>query len=158
MPDIVVGPKPEQFDDWYALFALLDRCFAFMEGRIDPPSSLSRMTPKLLDEKAQAEHLIVAHSGETLVGCGFGKVSHDELYVSKLAVDFDYRCHGIASKIIEALEQVASDLGLKALTLETRVELTENHRTFERLGFRKAGESSHPGHTRATSFMYHKPI
>ena len=32
--------------DWPALLALIARAFAYMEGRIDPPSSLHRLTPQ----------------------------------------------------------------------------------------------------------------
>ena len=43
--------------DWDALHALLRTCFAFMEGRIDPPSSLASMTPGSLRAKAAEETL-----------------------------------------------------------------------------------------------------
>jgi phosphinothricin acetyltransferase len=37
------------------------------------------------------------------------------------------------------------------LELETRIELTENHATFARMGFIKTAETAHPGYERPTS-------
>lgn len=40
--------------------------------------------------------------------------------------------------------------GRKALELQTRIELLENHKAFAAMGFRKIGESSHEGYDRPT--------
>lgn len=47
---------------------------------------------------------------------------------------------------------------LPALELETRVELTENHHVFSRLGFTIVGAGSHEGYDRPTDFLLRKPI
>ena len=43
------GPK----DDFAALHAHVTQCFSYMQGRIDPPSSLSRLTVDGLREMAE---------------------------------------------------------------------------------------------------------
>jgi phosphinothricin acetyltransferase len=48
----------------------------------------------------------------------------------------------------------ARALGLPRVTLQTRVELTENHTAFEAMGFRKTGATAHAGYDRPTSFTY----
>ena len=46
---------------------------------------------------------------------------------------------------------VAVEQGLLRLELETRIELTENHEAFAKLGFVKIAERSHVGHQRVTA-------
>jgi len=41
---IQITRAPEKFSDWTRLLQLLQESFAFMEERIDPPSSVQRMT------------------------------------------------------------------------------------------------------------------
>jgi hypothetical protein len=55
-------------------------------------------------------------------------------------------------------EADAKILGLAALELESRIELTENHQAFAALGFTKTGETAHPGYNRATSITMRKPV
>ena len=54
--------------------------------------------------------------------------------------------------------RLAEEGGLDGLELETRIELTENHHTFGRLGFVKTAESSHPGYTTITSITMRAPL
>ncbi|SLN34598.1 hypothetical protein ROH8110_01726 [Roseovarius halotolerans] len=49
-------------------------------------------------------------------------------------------------------------MGLSGLELETRIELTENHETFRRLGFVKSGEGAHKGFERSTYIIMRKNI
>ncbi|MEM9061328.1 MAG: nucleotidyltransferase family protein [Pseudomonadota bacterium] len=164
-PEISVDPWPEvtvvrcgQVEDWRALHALLVRAFAYMENRIDPPSSLNRMTPDEIARKAGEELCFIAHDGIDLIGCIFCKIDQSFLYVGKLAVNPAHQGKGIGKALMTAAETEARRLGLRALELQTRVELTENHRTFTRMGFTKSGETSHPGFDRATSITMRKPV
>ena len=77
---------PPEFADWSALLLLLQSAFAYMDGRIDPPSSLHRMGVEQLRAKARQETLILATEGDALVGCAFAEVRSDCVYVSKVAV------------------------------------------------------------------------
>lgn len=43
---------------------------------------------------------------------------------------------------------------LRALELQTRIELVENHHTFAALGFAKVAETCHPGFERTTSMTF----
>lgn len=45
------------FAQWADLLALLQRAFAFMDGRIDPRSSLTLLDAAVMQAKAQGEHL-----------------------------------------------------------------------------------------------------
>ena len=50
----------------------------------------------------------------------------------------------------------ARALGLTALTLQTRIELTETHAALAALGFAVTGSTAHPGFDRPTSLTMQK--
>lgn len=146
------------FSDWLGLHSLLTDCFGYMEGRIDPPSSLNRMTPDVLSRKALQETLVVVFHGKELVACGFLRDTDQGIYLGKLAVKPAFRKNGILTAIVGIAEQAARDRGKTALELETRIELVENHKAFGALGFVKTGESRHAGYDRPTSIRMKKPV
>jgi ribosomal protein S18 acetylase RimI-like enzyme len=146
------------FDRWDELHRLLMESFAYMAPRIDPPSSLLRMGVADLAAKTVQETLLLAADGDRLVGCVFLRLEPDRAYVGKLAVDAAYRGQGIARRLLAMAEVFAVDHGRVALELQTRVELTENHAAFSRLGFVKVAETAHPGYDRPTSITMRKPI
>jgi len=153
---IVVSPPG--FSDWPGLLALLRSAYAYMEARIDPPSSLLRMDAAQLEAKARDELLIVALEGRRPVGCAFATLRDDCVYVGKVAVDDSIRRRGVARKLMQAAEALARANDRPFLELETRIELTENHATFAALGFAKVGETAHAGFDRPTSITMRKPV
>lgn len=155
---LTIGPAGPHFDDWPALLTLLQRAFASMDGRIDPPSSLTAMDAAALRAKAAGEHLLLAHHGRTLAGCVFAALRSDCVYLGKLAVDVQWRGRGVARQLVDAAAGWARAQGRTALELQTRVELLENHRAFAALGFVKVGETAHPGYTRPTSITLRRAL
>ncbi|MEM6905221.1 MAG: GNAT family N-acetyltransferase [Pseudomonadota bacterium] len=139
--------------DWQAVHALLVASFAGMEGRINPPSSLTRMAPADL---ASREALLAEDQG--LVGCIFLEARGECLYLSKLAVAPARQGRGFARALVEEAGRIARSRGLTRLELQTRIELAENHRTFARLGFAKTGETAHPGFDRPTSITMDRAL
>lgn len=156
--DVVISSADAHFRDWARLHALLVECFAYMEGRIDPPSSLTRMPPEVLAAKAREETLLIAVANGVLIGCGYVSERREALYIGKLAVQAAYRRRGVLRALIEEAEKLARDRGKAYLELQTRVELVENHRTFAALGFVVAGHTTHPGFDRPTSITMRKPV
>ena len=144
--------------DWPELLALLRRAFAFMEGRIDPPSSLGRLDADGLAAKARAQRCFLAFRGARLAGCVFCQPRSDCLYLGKVAVDPDLQGQGIGRALLARAEAEARALGLPALELQTRIELVENHRAFARLGFLRVGETAHAGYDRPTSTTMRKAL
>ena len=153
-----VALAPADFAEWSGLLALLRDSFAYMDSRIDPPSSLRQMGIAELRAKASDESLIVACDDEGLVGCAFAALKADCVYVGKLAVAERARGSGIARRIVGVAESLAADNGRQFLELRTRIELVENHRAFAALGFAKVGETAHPGYSRATSITMRKRL
>jgi len=149
--DISVRRAAVDFADWEAVRALIHDAFAYMNGRIDPPSSAWRLTPQSMAADAAKGALLLAGAGHTLVGCVFVRPKQDALYIGKLAVQPGLHGSGIGKALVQAARAEALALGLKALELETRIELTENHAAFARMGFTRTAETAHPGYERPTS-------
>ena len=139
-----------------AVLDLVQSSFAFMDGRIDPPSSMHRLTAAAIREQCETGEIWTL--GMPPHACIFLKTHGDALYIGKLAVAAARRGEGCARDLVALAEKRAADLGLSALELETRVELVENHEAFSRLGFQKHGEGSHPGYDRPTFVIMRKRI
>ncbi|WP_284420212.1 MULTISPECIES: GNAT family N-acetyltransferase [unclassified Bradyrhizobium] len=148
---IIIRRAPPDFSDWEQVRALILEAFAYMDARIDPPSSALRITPQSMQEDAEKGALLLADDAGDLVGCVFVRPKGDALYLGKLAVRPGLQGAGIGRRLVDAAGEEARRLGLKALELQTRIELTENHGAFGRMGFVKIGETAHEGFDRPTS-------
>ncbi|MEL6220216.1 MAG: GNAT family N-acetyltransferase, partial [Pseudomonadota bacterium] len=102
--------------------ALLVEAFAFMEGRIDPPSSLTRMGPEVLAEKAATEIVLIAEDEGRIVACAFLAEEPPALSLSKVAVALSHRGRGLARALIDRAVQEAKMRGLDRFRLQSRVE------------------------------------
>jgi GNAT superfamily N-acetyltransferase len=153
-----ISTSPEGFSDWPGLVNLVRDAFAYMDSRIDPPSSLTRMGLEEFKAKAEKEVLIVAYERLTLVGCAFADLREDCVYLGKVAVTKAARGKGVARRLFAAADELAKSHGKQALELQTRVELVENHATFGALGFIKVAETAHPGYSRSTSNTMRRPV
>jgi N-acetylglutamate synthase-like GNAT family acetyltransferase len=146
------------FTRWDELLALILAAFASMNGRIDPPSSALRLTAQALAEKAEAEIGHVAIEQGKLTGCLFLRPETDCLYVGKLAVLPSAQGKGLGRRLLAIAQETAAALGLPALRLETRIELTDNHAVFAAWGFSRTAEKAHPGFTRTTFIEMRKDL
>ncbi|SMF12411.1 Pyrrolidone-carboxylate peptidase (N-terminal pyroglutamyl peptidase) [Tistlia consotensis] len=158
---VEVGPS--DFADWPALLDLVAASFAPMAGRIDPPSSADALTAEALAGKARAERLLLVRDdaetgGGRPIACAFLRLDPDAAYVGKIAVAPALQGRGLARALLAEAERVAAAAGRPALTLQTRVELTDNHRIFAALGFSRVAETAHPGYDRTTSLTFRKEL
>ena len=144
-----LGPGDAALRD---VLTLIRTAFADMDGRIDPPSSMHRLS--LDSVSAQAENGEVWGIGDPVQACVFLTPKSDSLYLGKLAVAPDARRLGLARRLIALARSRAADLGLPCVELQTRIELVENHATFEALGFNEIGRTAHAGYDRPTSITY----
>ncbi len=157
-PAILVRPAARDFSDWERVRLLILDAFAYMGPRIDPPSSALRLTAESIRTSAESGMLLLAHRADDLVGCVFAHQKNDALYISKLAVSPSLQRAGIGRKLLEAARNEACQRGVGMLELETRIELTENHAAFARMGFIKTAETSHEGFDRPTSIVMRAPV
>lgn len=146
--------SPERADaktNWAALLRLVQQSFAYMDGRIDPPSSMHRLTADSIAKHTRDQEVWIIGSPKAPVACVFLTEKPDSLYVGKLAVAESHRGKGYARALIACAEARARAKGLPALELQSRIELTEIHATFARMGFVKSCEDAHAGYDRPTS-------
>lgn len=130
------------------------RAFAGMEGRIDPPSSLNRMTLYTLQSQAEVSEVWVI--GDPVQGTVILTPKPKVLYVGKLAVRG--RRNGLGRALIGHAQNRALALGLDWLELQSRVELTEVHAAFKALGFHEVMRTTHTGFARPTSITFRKAV
>jgi ribosomal protein S18 acetylase RimI-like enzyme len=140
-------------DDFAPILALITRAFAGMHARIDPPSSLQSLTIETLQSGGE-----VWAAGHPASACMILTPRPDHLYLGKLAVDPAMQGRGLARILITQAETRARQLNLPCIQLQTRVELTENHRVFTRLGFTQTAATAHPGYARPTSLTFTKEV
>jgi ribosomal protein S18 acetylase RimI-like enzyme len=138
------------------VLTLVREAFGFMDDRIDPPSSMHRLDLGALDRQAAEGEIWVA--GEPVAACVFLSYQPGALYLGKLAVAGSARRQGLARRLVDLAEGVARALGLPALELQTRVELTENHATFRAMGFTEVARTAHPGYDRPTSITFRRAV
>ncbi len=153
------GPIPYQATepfDWPALLHLIQTEFASMEGRIDPPSSMLRLTAD--DIARQAASGEVWGIGLPPDACMFLTPKPDALYIGKLAVAAAHRGKGLARRLIDTAACRAQALGLPVLELQVRVELVENQRAFAAMGFTETERTAHAGFDRPTSITMRRTI
>lgn len=154
-----INKLPDDFTDWSGLLSLIMSAFAYMDERIDPPSSAHKLTETSLAQKAQDEICYIAEDQGVLVGCIFCRPEPPLfLYIGKLAISKAMQGKGIGRALLERAELEAVERGLPNLRLETRIELRENHQAFQRWGFVKTADRSHPGYDRITFIEMMKPL
>jgi ribosomal protein S18 acetylase RimI-like enzyme len=151
---LLVEVQDEHFSKVEELLVLIQTTFAFMEDRIDPPSSMRLLTTATLAKKCKDETLFTVSDNNRLIGCAFAKEFEDYLYVGKVAIAQSHRGCGIGQRLIRACKSRAIECGKPTLEIQVRVELIENQHFFKKLGFVKSGETAHAGYTCPTSFTY----
>jgi len=131
------------------VLALTRAAFAFMDGVVDPPSSIHRMDMAALTAAAGAGELWVI--GAPVRASVILTPKPDALYLGKLAVAEEARGQGLARRLVDHAAARAAALGLAAVELQVRVELTGNQRAFAAMGFAEVARTAHAGYARPTS-------
>ncbi|SFD83717.1 Acetyltransferase (GNAT) family protein [Sulfitobacter brevis] len=131
------------------VLTLIQASFASMEGRIDPPSSMQRLT--LAELQGHCTMGEVWSLGVPVTACVLFTAKPNRLYIGKLSVAAHARRQGLSRRLIDLAHHRAAALGLPWLELQTRIELVENHATFAALGFSEHARTAHAGFSRPTS-------
>lgn len=142
--------------DLDAVLDLMRTSFAYLDTRIDPPSSIHKLTLETLTEAATRSEIWVI--GETPQACIILTRRPASLYLSKLAVAKAARGQGLARRLVQHALERAREMGMPSVTLQTRVELTENQAAFARLGFEEMCRTAHPGYDRPTSITFERKV
>lgn len=150
--------RARQGYDWAAVLRLIRESFAYMDGRIDPPSSMLRLTEAEIAAQAETGEVWVIEADGMPVACVFLTEKPGRLSIGKLAVAASWRGRGFARRLVGVAEERALARGLPTLELQTRVELKENHAAFRALGLVQAGATAHAGFDRPTSLTFRKSL
>lgn len=133
---------------------LIRQEFSYMDGVVDPPSSMHRLTVEAL-ARGDGEVWVI---GSPPIACVVMTQKPEVLYVGKLAVAAARRGEGLAKVLLDRADERARELGLGWVELQTRIELTANHQTFAALGFVETIRTAHPGYSRPTSITFRRPV
>lgn len=145
-------------EDFGAILALIRDSFAYMDGLIDPPSSMHRLgVADVARQATNGEVWVIGPPGAPLA-CVFLTPKPDALYIGKLAVAAGVRGRGHGRMMIDLAGERARARGLPVLELQTRVELTGNQRFFTSLGFAEVARTAHPGYDHPTSITYRRAV
>lgn len=128
--------------------------FAYMDGLIDPPSSIHSTT--LAD--LQNPGVEVWAMGQPPEACVILTPKPPALCIGKLAVATNARRRRLATILINHAETRALALGLTHLELQTRVELVANQAAFAALGFVETARTAHKGYARPTAITYQRKV
>ena len=137
--------------DFGPVLRLIQSEFAYMEGRIDPPSSMRDLTEQTLAAAPEVWAL-----GDPPVACMVLRPKDNFLYLGKLAVAAGHRGQGLARRMVALAEERAATLGLDGVELQTRIELVENQQAFRAMGFAETARTAHKGYASPTSITFRK--
>ncbi len=83
-------------------------------------------------------HVVLACQGDEAVGCGAVKAFDDKtMEVKRMYVPLEKRGQGIASLVLQALEQWCIEMGYERCILETGLKQPEAIRLYEKNNYRK---------------------
>ena len=151
-------PRRMRATEAEAVLDLIRAAFAFMAGRIDPPSSMHRLTADAIRQQDRTGEVWVVAEAGRILACMVLTPQPGALYLGKLAVAEEARGRGLSRLMADRAAAQARGLGLPRVELQTRVELAENHAIFRRLGFVETGATAHPGFDRPTSLTFARPV
>ena len=133
---------------------LIQTSFAYMTGRIDPPSSMHQLTVSALAQMAKDSSVLAL--GDPVAACLVAKPLPHALYLGKIAIASDLRGRGVLRALLGRSEELARALSLSRLELQVRIELMENQKIFSKFGFVETARNAHPGYDRATEITMQK--
>ncbi|MCB2125945.1 MAG: GNAT family N-acetyltransferase [Rhodobacteraceae bacterium] len=145
-------------EDMGPILNLIREAFAYMDGIVDPPSSVHDLTGPALAEAARTGEVWVIDELGAPLACMVLTPKPGRLHIGKLAVAAGQRRKGLARQLLAHATTRAKALGLPLLEMQSRVELTGNHAAFEAMGFVRAGETAHRGYDRPTSVTFRRPL
>lgn len=126
--------EPERLEpddpDMPAVPALIRESSAYMNGRIDPPSSMHPLTLKSLARHCSDGEIWII--GRPVPACLLLSRKPGRLYLGKLAATRGSRSRGPARCLIGTAAALARARNILVLEPKTRVELTGIHAAFAR--------------------------
>lgn len=155
---MTVGISQGGIADCEAVLVVLQAAFTEMKGKIEPESGVWKETAVSLQQKLQTHTLFIAKEQGQIIGCVFCEPQEDKIYLGRLAVLPSQRGRGIASQLIEQVEQFGREQGCTHCWLGVRIVLAGNVRLFQKHGYVIVVEQAHQGFDKPTYYLMVKPI
>lgn len=145
--------------DAAALAQTIAAAFEQYRGKLQPESGAFRETAEAIGaELAGDGGAIVAERNGVVVGCVMVKPIEGDLYFGRLSVLPTERGHGIARRLVEAVEDEARRRQFGGVRLGVRIVLTDNQRFFASLGYTEYSREAHEGFDHPTSINMRKAL
>ncbi len=145
-------------DESGAVARVVHAAFAEYRGRLRPKSGALAETAETIAAAFGDHWVAVAERDGVLVGAVLYTRRDDDIYLGRLSTSPEYRGQGIASALIEHVEEHARRLGAPAVTLGVRIALPENLRFFQAHGYVEVGRDTHAGFDQPTSIRLAKRL
>ena len=117
------------------VYQIMKTAFAEYIGKLNPPSGVDTETledARLAVSKGGA--LLAWLDGKAVGSCRY--MFHDQsCYIGRVSVLPGFRGHGIASAMVERIEEIARDHACEWLEVTVRMEIETNMRLYQRMGF-----------------------
>lgn len=158
-PDMIERPAPAGelqirlavSGDAPAIADLVRRAFARQAVAVmPPPSALGETGGRIAAHLARDGGVVVTVGCEIVAAC-LWTVTGGDMYLSRVAVDPQWRRRGIARAMLAEVRERARAAGLARITLKTRILLEGNRRLFASCGFFEIARHTHEGYDQPTS-------
>jgi GNAT superfamily N-acetyltransferase len=123
---------------------------------LQPPSGALRETLTDVGNRQRDGIVLVAQSGDELIGSLYAARKDDALYLTRLAVVPAWRRRGVGRALVREAEAQACRIGATRLILRVRVNLPDNHAYFQAMGFTRTDEGQDPG--RPPYYVMERPV
>jgi len=131
-------------EDAPLVYDIMQQAFAEYLGVLDPPSGAHNETLNDVIVALDQGGAILAWMGTQAVGSA-RYVWHDDLcYIGRVSVLPPYRGQGIASAMMEHIEELARGHGSSFLEIGVRMILENNINLYKRIGYTIADVFEHP--------------
>ncbi len=140
------------------LLRLINDAFAEYKGHLDPPSGAHNETAETLNHALHSGSAALASIDGESAGCVFYTPKDGYVYIGRLAVLPAFRRFGVGTSLMKYAEQRAGDVGFRRVQIGVRLALPHLHAYYEKLGYSRVRDETHPGYERPTYTVMEKQI
>lgn len=131
-------------DDAPLVYDIMQRAFAEYFGVLEPPSGVHVETLDDVIVALDQGGAILAWIGSEAVGSARYAFREDSCYIGRVSVLPLYRGQGIASAMMEYIEEIARAHGSRYMEISVRMALESNINLYKRIGYSVTDIYQHP--------------